>query len=164
MLASICLLMSQISFAGMGDTTKPTLYHPLANAETEIATAVSKANNENKHVLIQAGGNWCSWCLRFNKMATEDKQIDSVIQANYIVYHLNYSPENYNKPVFAKFGFPQRFGFPVFIILDKKGNRIHTQNSVYLEEGKGYDKTKVMDFLKDWTPKTISPASYPNKK
>ena len=49
--------------------------------------------------------------------------------------------------MFAKYGYPQRFGFPVFIILDDKGNRIHTQNSEYLEEGKGYNKDKIAEFF-----------------
>ena len=29
---------------------------------------------------------------------------------------------------------------------DENGNRIHTQNSVYLEEGKGYNKDKIAEF------------------
>jgi hypothetical protein len=78
------------------------------------------------------------------------------------VYHLNYSPDNLNKPIFEKYGFAQRFGFPVFIILDGNGNRIHTQNSAYLEEGKGYNKQKVLDFLNSWTPASLDPANYKN--
>ena len=138
------------------------LYNPNANAEAEIKIAVAKAKEQNKHVLIQAGGNWCSWCLLFNKFTTENAQIDSVIKANYIVYHLNYSPENKNKAVFEKYGFPQRFGFPVFIILDGNGNRIHTQNSSYLEEGKGYNKRKVLEFFNEWSLSALNPANYKN--
>ena len=39
----------------------------------------------------------------------------------------------YDNDILAKYGYPQRFGFPVFIVLDGNGNRIHTQNSAYLE-------------------------------
>ena len=158
------LMLFTFANAALGDTTKPTLYHPLANAEIEIANAVAKAKAEKKHVLIQAGGNWCTWCIRFHKMVEADSQLDSMVKANFIVYHLNYSPENYNKSLFEKYGFPQRFGFPVFLVLDAKGNRIHTENSVYLEEGKGYSKEKIMEFLKGWTVAALDPASYPEKK
>jgi thioredoxin-related protein len=142
------------------DTTK--LYNPKANAKEEISVAVAKAKKQGKHVLIQAGGNWCSWCLLFNKFTTEDAQIDSTIKANYIVYHLNYSPENINKEIFQKYGFAQRFGFPVFIVLDGDGNRIHTQNSAYLEEGKGYNKRKVLEFFNQWSPESLDPSNYKN--
>ncbi len=151
--------------AAVTDTIKTEavkLYDPTANAEAGIKAAVMQAKKEGKHVLIQAGGNWCVWCLRFNKFTTEDKQMDSAMKAGYIVYHLNWSPENKNSETFSKYGFAQRFGFPVFIILDEAGNRLHTQNSSYLEQGNGYNKTKVLDFLHDWSPVALNPANYKN--
>ena len=145
------------------DTTKAKLYNPLANAAKDIEAAVAKAKAENKHVLIQAGGNWCTWCIRFNNYATMDKQIDSLLNANYVVYHLNWSPENKNEAVFEKYEFPERFGFPVFIILDGAGKRIHTQNSAYLEAVKTYDKNKILEFLQQWSPQALDPKSYNQK-
>ena len=138
-----------------------SLYHPLANAEKDISAAVSKAGLEKKHVLIQAGGNWCSWCLEFNRLTTSDKQMDSAINADYVVYHLNYSPQNTNYEIFKKYGFAVRFGFPVFLILDGNGKLIHTQNSVYLEEGKSYNKKKILEFLGEWKPAALDEKSYP---
>lgn len=141
-----------------------TLYHPEANAEKDIAAAVAKAKAENKFVLLQGGGNWCSWCIEFARFAKADPAIDSVMRASFIWYHLNYSKENENKKIFAKYGYAHRFGFPVFIILDGNGNRVHTQNSEYLEDGKkSYNKQKVQAFLEMWSPKALDPASYGDK-
>lgn len=138
------------------------LYNPAAPAEGEIAAAIKKAKAEKKHVLIQAGGNWCGWCLEFNRFSHADQQIDSLLEADYIIYHLNYSPENKNTALMTKYGFPQRFGFPVFIILDENGNQLHTQNSSYLEQGKSYNKARVMEFLRGWNRIALNPASYKN--
>ncbi|MBL0234775.1 MAG: thioredoxin family protein [Chitinophagaceae bacterium] len=142
------------------DMTKFKLYQPEENAEKGIASAVLQAKKENKHVLVQIGGNWCIWCARFHEFVTSDKSIDSLVQANYVVYHLNYSQENKNAELLKKYQFPQRFGFPVFLVLDGKGNLIHTQNSEYLEEGKGYSKNKVMEFFRSWTPASLDPKQY----
>jgi len=140
---------------------KTTLYHPLENAQKEIDYAVMVAKSKNKHVLIQAGGNWCSWCIEFDRFSKADSAVNAIIEKNYIVYHLNWSKENENKKVFAKYGFPQRFGFPTFIILNGKGERLHTQDSAWLEDGKkSYDSRKVKAFLEMWTPKMLAPASY----
>lgn len=136
------------------------LYNPKANAEKEIAAAVKLAKSTHKNVLIQGGGNWCSWCKRFSITLANDAKLDSIVNADFVVYHLNYSEENKNQKLFAKYGYPQRFGFPVFIILDENGNRIHTQNSVYLEEGKGYNKEKIADFFMAWRPAALDPKSY----
>lgn len=143
------------------DLSKFHLYHPEDDAKKEIETAVKEAKKENKHVLIEIGGNWCIWCARFNDFVTNDKALDSLVNSNYIVYHLNYSKENKNTELLAKYGFPQRFGFPVFLVLNGKGDLIHTQTSWYLEDGKkGYDKEKVTAFFNDWSPKAFDPTQY----
>lgn len=136
------------------------VYDPAANATEGIRKAVARAKKENKHVLVQIGGNWCIWCARFDQFSKTDRSVDSVLKRSYVVYHLNYSKENKNLPVLASYGFPQRFGFPVFLVLDKEGKRIHTQNSGYLEDGKGYSSEKVSDFLISWTPDALKPEKY----
>ncbi len=146
------------SYAQSIDTAH--LYNPKADAEKDIAAAVKNAKTEHKFVLMQAGGNWCIWCKRFSLAVANDAKLDSIVNADFIFYHLNFSSENKNEKLFAKYGYPQRFGFPVFIILDDNGNRIHTQNSEYLEEGKGYSKEKVAEFFEAWSPKALDPASY----
>ena len=84
----------------------------------------------------------------FNDFVTTDSSIDSLIKSNYVVYHMNYSKENKNKELLAKYGFPQRFGFPVFLILNEEGELIHTQNHPGTwKMGKGYDKEKVIGFF-----------------
>ncbi len=137
------------------------IYNPSADAAKDIKKAVAKAKKENKFVLIQAGGNWCGWCIAFERFCKADAEIDSLMNASFVRYHLNYSKENENKKIFAGYGFPQRFGFPVFIILNAKGERIHTQNSEYLENGMtSYDRKKLIDFIKMWSPPALDPAKY----
>lgn len=155
------IVFSLITFISQAQTENNKLYHPEANAEKDIAAAIKKAKVENKYVLLQGGGNWCSWCIEFARFCKADQKIDSVINAGFIWYHLNYSKENENKAVFAKYGYVQRFGFPTFIILNEKGERIHTQNSEYLEDGKkSYDQRKVQAFLEMWSPRALNPKMY----
>ncbi|MEO7048293.1 MAG: thioredoxin family protein, partial [Ferruginibacter sp.] len=103
-------------------------------------------------------------CLEFARFAKADPQIDSVITNCYVIYHLNYSKENDNHAAYSKLGYPQRFGYPVFVILNGEGERIHTQNSEYLENGKGsYDKNKVQSFLEMWSPHALDPHVWGDK-
>ncbi len=146
----------------IAQTTHVKLYNPAANAEKDLADIIKRAKIENKNIFIQAGGNWCVWCMEFNRFSNTDKEVDSMINADYIVYHLNYSIENKNASVFTRFGYPQRFGFPVFLILDGNGNRLHTQNTSYLEQGKGYNKRKLIEFLQHWNRNAVDPLAYKN--
>lgn len=152
------LLISTISLAQ--DMTKFKLYNPEANAKKEIEAAIKEAKDSGKHVLIQIGGNWCVWCARFNEFVAKDASLDSLVNRNYVTYHLNYSKENKNSELLMKYEFPQRFGFPVFLILNEKGELLHTQTSWYLEAGKGYDKEKVTAFFNDWSKKAFDPTQY----
>lgn len=146
--------------AAANDTTK--LYNPAAAAKVQIATAVAKAKAEGKHVLIQVGGNWCIWCYRFHDFVAKDSSLSRVLNDKYVVVHLNYSPENKNLPTLKELGYPQRFGFPVFVVLDAKGTRLHTQDSSLLEEGKGYNAGKVKSFFEAWSPAALDEKQYKN--
>ncbi len=133
----------------------PKPYHPEANAALDIQNAIAIAKKEHKNVLIQAGGNWCIWCLRFNDYVQKTAELKQIVDNNYIYYHLNWSPENKNEKVFAAYGNPgDKLGYPVFIILDENGKQIHTQDSGVLEEGNGYSFEKVKEFFNSWKPKT----------
>lgn len=139
------------------------IYNPAADASADIAAAEKQAAKENKHVLLQIGGNWCIWCKRLYKFVEDDAELKADLNSNYVVYHLNYSKENKNLPILKDLGFPQRFGFPVLVILDAKGNRLHTQNSGLLESADSYDKKKVQEFLKQWSPAALLPSHYTNE-
>ena len=39
-------------------TESKQLYNPEVDAKAEIKAAVKKAGDQNKHILIQVGGNW----------------------------------------------------------------------------------------------------------
>ncbi|UJF29201.1 thioredoxin family protein [Kaistella sp. 97-N-M2] len=133
----------------------PKLYNDKEDAEAKIAEVVKQAKAENKNVMIQAGGNWCIWCLRFNNYVQTTPELNEIVDKNYVYYHLNYSPENKNEKVFAKYGNPgEKFGYPVFIVLDGNGKQIHTQDSAVLEDGKGYSLEKTKEFFTKWGPKS----------
>ncbi len=152
-------LFAIVNFPVSAQETKVTIYNPSADAKYEINAAVKKAVSENKHVLIQVGGNWCPWCVKLHNLYSESS-IDSILKADYILVMVNYSKENKNVEVLKELDFPQRFGFPVLVVLNQKGIRIHTQDTGFLEGGTGYDIKKVAEFLNGWTVKAVSPESY----
>nr|WP_314491423.1 thioredoxin family protein [uncultured Chryseobacterium sp.] len=133
----------------------PKPYDAKADAEKDIENLVLKAKREKKNIMIQAGGNWCIWCLRFNQYVQTTPELKKMVDDNYLYYHLNYSPENKNEKTFSKYGNPgDKYGYPVFIVLDQNGKMIHIQQSDVLEEGKGYSLEKVKSFFKDWSVKS----------
>jgi len=93
-------------------------------------------------------------------LTNSDEGLKNYIAENYEVVLVNYSKENENLDVLEKLRFPQRFGFPVFVVIDENGTIIHTLNSAYLEEGKGHSQKKVLEFLRHWSPPALKAENY----
>lgn len=149
--AAIAAEKKKAAEAEKGKLPKP--YHPEDDAELRITEMVSVAKKENKNIILQAGGNWCIWCLRFNNFVQTTPELKKTVDDNYLYYHLNYSPENKNEKIFARYGNPgDKYGYPVLLVLDKNGKLIHTQETGALEEGKGYSVSKVKEFFEKWKP------------
>lgn len=158
--ASLALLCSVTLKA---QTAFKKVYDEKVDPIEQIDKALLKAENENKFVICQVGGNWCPWCLRFADFMTKDAAISKVVNENFVFIHTNYNPRNKADAVQTKraeklmkmLGFPGRFGFPVFVVLNPEGKVLHIQDSGYLEEGNSYDQKKVMRFFQNWTPKAV---------
>ena len=152
------ILLTLLSLCQSGTAqTEKKLYDPSVDGMKQIKEAISKAGATGKHVIIQYGGNWCPWCIRFHAFCKADAEIMKVLDDNYVVVELNYSKENKNDDSNIFLGNPTRFGFPVFIIVDAKGKPIHIQDSSLLEAGQGYDQKKIIGFLSNWTAAALIP-------
>ena len=134
------------------------VYDETINTKTQISSALTDAASQNKFVICQVGGNWCPWCLRFAQFIVDDAEIASLIDKNFEYIHVNYSRSDKSEATaetMKRLGSPQRFGFPVFVVLDAKGEVLHIQDSSFLESGNSYDREKVLRFLRCWTPQAL---------
>jgi uncharacterized protein YyaL (SSP411 family) len=149
LIISTILISSSVLFS---QAEEVKIYNPDANAREDIAKAIQQAKAENKHVLLQIGGNWCPWCVKLHAMENADAQIDSLLKADYILVMVNVPREKDKRDpeLMASLDNPQRFGFPVLVVLNQEGERIHTQDSWYLEQDKDYNREKVVQFFKMW--------------
>ena len=144
-------------------TALKKVYNEDINPIEQIDQALVKAKSESKFVVCQVGGNWCPWCLRFADFITNDTTISKVIDESFVYIHVNYDPRKSEgedkvqlaKKMLERLNNPERFGFPVFVVLDDEGRVLHIQDSSFLEEGKSYNQEKVLRFFKNWTPKAV---------
>ena len=159
----ITLLVALFATTVNAQTALKKVYNEDINPLEQIDQALVKAKANGKFVVCQVGGNWCPWCLRFADFITNDATISKLIGDNFEYIHVNYNPrksEGAEKAaqaaaLMARLDNCGRFGFPVFVVLDDSGKVLHIQDSSFLEEGKGYNKEKVIRFFKNWTPKAV---------
>ena len=161
---TLVLLTMLLPFLAGAQEGLKKVYDETIDQNVQIDQALKQAKAEGKFVVCQVGGNWCPWCLRFADFITKDAEISKLIDKNFVYIHVDYSPKNYKdnpekkkraEKMMKRLGNPGRFGFPVFVVLDAKGNVLHIQDSSFLEQGQGYDKEKVVRFFKNWTPAAV---------
>lgn len=149
------LLLAFVAGTTFGMQAQTKVYDESLDAMQQIKEATELAQKTDRYVLCQVGGNWCPWCLRFAEFAVSDSVIAPLIKENYVYIHVNYSKGNKNLEAMRFLGNPGRFGYPVFVVLNKKGIPIHIQESESLEEGKGYSRQRVEKFLRLWNQKAV---------
>lgn len=159
----LSLLAGLFALSVNAQTALKKVYNESIDPIGQIDQALVKAKSEGKFVICQVGGNWCPWCLRFADFITNDSAISKTIESNFEYIHVNYNPRQSNgsgnmekgKTLMKRLNNAGRFGFPVFVVLDEEGKVLHIQDSSFLEEGKGYNREKVLRFFKNWTPKAV---------
>ena len=159
------MIAALFSAYASAQTVLKKVYDEEINQLEQIDKAVAQAKREGKFVICQLGGNWCPWCLKFADYISKDSDITKIINDNFVYIHVNYNPRMAKSKdeavakraaaLMKRLDNAGRFGYPVFIVLDKNGKIIHIQDSSFLEEGEGYNKEKVLRFFKNWTPKAV---------
>jgi len=131
-------------------------YDPERDAAADIAAAVAEAKSSKRHVLIEVGGEWCGWCHRLDDYLKANRKLNALLERNFVVVKVNYSPENENEEVLS--GYPEVAGYPHFFVLDGRGKLLHSQDTAKLEKGKSYHSRKFKRFLTRWGPKRSGPS------
>jgi ketosteroid isomerase-like protein len=78
------------------------LYPADANADAEIAHAVSAAAKNHKRVLLVFGGNWCYDCHVLD-IAFRQSDLSPLLQANYEVVHVDIGEYNKNLDIAQRY-------------------------------------------------------------
>lgn len=133
---------------GEGEAKK-AIYDEKADAKAQIADAVARARRENRRVLIQWGGNWCSWCLLLHDCFQSDANLAQTLRNDYDVVLIDI---NRNRDLAGTYGaVPRGSGVPFLTILDSAGKVLINQPTEPFEtkkEGKnGHDPRKLREFL-----------------
>ncbi len=125
-------------------------FDPARDPVADLETAKVEARRGGKRILLDVGGQWCSWCHLLDAFVAGDAEIRSFRDANYVWMKVNYSEDNENAAFLSRF--PAITGYPHLFVLEADGQLLHSQFTGELEKGKGYDRGKFFAFLRQWAP------------
>jgi thioredoxin-related protein len=135
---------------GKSKYTPVTKYDPARNADQDIQDALAEAKRTNKRILLEVGGEWCSWCHRLDEFFAAHPDLTELRDKNYVTVKINFSEENPNKEVLSRYDpIP---GYPHIFVLDSDGKLVRSQDTGVFEEGKSYVAERLNVFLTNWAP------------
>lgn len=140
---------------------KTALYDETADARKQIAAAMKAAGKENRRVLIQWGGNWCSWCHLLHAKFKSDPALKKELLYEYDLVLVDAGKDGKNLDVAAMYKADVvSGGYPYLTILDPAGNVIANQETGSFEtkggSEPGHDADKVLAFLKSHEAKPLA--------
>ena len=147
MLASLTLLATMLC-AHPSAATKLG-YDPQADPFEEYHAAIAQAEQENKYLLIIAGGDWCHWCHVLDRFVARDIEVDTKLHDTFVVMKVYVGFDNYNDAFFSQL--PAAKGAPHFWIVSPEKEVLSSQSTGGFEAGKsGYDKQAFLQFIDTW--------------
>ena len=133
----VITLLLMVVTAGVRAVDLPATFDPARDGAADVAYALSLAKAQGKRVIVDVGGEWCSWC----------HVLDRFIAAK----------QNENAALLARW--PKVAGYPHLFVLDATGPVVLSQDTEALESRSTYDKARFLAFLAKGAGKLPSRAA-----
>jgi len=152
-LAAVLILVTVNSWllpasAGQSKYVPITKYDPKRDAAGDIQDAIKEAQIRHKRILLEVGGDWCSWCHTLDGFFDANPGLLRLRDQNYVTVKINSSEENENQEVLARYGPVE--SFPHLFVLDADGKLLLSKDTAVLENGRSYDLGRLTAFLQEW--------------
>jgi len=147
-LAQLLFLAGMPQTPGQSKYIPANSYDPKRDAAQDIQAAIKEAQRAHKRILLEVGGEWCSWCHTLDSFFDAHPELIQLRDRNFVTVKINFSEENENKEVLSRYGPIE--SYPHILVLDADGRLLLSKETGSLESGKSYDLERLTAFLKQW--------------
>jgi thioredoxin 1 len=127
------------------------IYPDPSQARADLAAALKTASATHRRVLIDFGGNWCGDCQVLD-IYMHDSKNQPLVDANYVVVHVNVGHIDANLDLAEKYGVPLKKGVPALAVLSGHGALLYSQKNGEFEAMRRMQSSSLTDFLLQWRP------------
>ncbi len=117
----------------------------------DAQAAITLAQQTNRNVLIEIGGNWCTWCHKMDAFLEKHPKIYQALHNNYVLLKVSVSDSNENE-AFMK-SLPPVQGYPHMYVSTSTGQMLLSKDTAELLDNLEYSETYWLSFLAKWQVK-----------
>ncbi len=115
--------------------------------------ALTLARETDRNVLIEIGGNWCTWCHKMDAFLLENPTVYKALHSKYVLLKINVSDSNENED-FMK-SLPPVLGYPHMYVSTPAGKMLLSKDTAELQDNSGYSKDYWLGFLNKWQSQKV---------
>lgn len=124
-------------------------YDPGRDPFADGREALRLAKDTRRRVLIEVGGDWCSWCHVLDRFLGEHPSLYARLHDTFVLLKVNVDETNDNAEFLSVF--PKALGYPHMYITDNEGAVLFSQDTAeFLHNGK-YSEQRFQLFLDRWS-------------
>ena len=121
---------------------------------SDANAALALAKKTNRNVLIEIGGNWCTWCHKMDAFLEENPDVYKELHSKYVLLKISVSDANENES-FMK-SLPPVLGYPHMYVSTASGKMLLSKDTAELQDSNGYSTEYWLAFLQQWQSKAVS--------
>lgn len=114
----------------------------------DAQAAIALAQKTQRNVLIEIGGNWCTWCHKMDAFLDQNPEIYQILHENYVLLKINVSDSNDNQ-AFMK-SLPPVQGYPHMYVSTNTGQMLLSKDTAELLDNLEYSPEYWQAFLAKW--------------
>jgi len=133
-----------------------TSYDDQRDPFKDAVAAIQLAKQTNRNVIIEIGGNWCTWCHKMDNFLEKNPEIYQQLHSKYVLLKINVSDTNENEE-FMK-SLPPVLGYPHMYVSTSSGKMLLSKDTAELLEDSQYSKEHWLTFLNKWQVKETNTA------
>ena len=137
--------------AGTANPAERDIYPNPAQATADLAAALKTAATTHRRIVLDFGGNWCGDCQVLD-LYFHDAQNKPLLDANFVLVHINVGHFDANRDLAAKYGVPLEKGVPALAVLSEHGALLYSQKNGEFEAMRRMQSSSVTEFLVHWRP------------
>jgi thioredoxin 1 len=138
-------------FSSTAHSAAPDIYPQPSQARPDLAAALHASAVSHKRVILDFGGNWCPDCVVLDRYF-HDAQNAPIVNANYVVVHVNVGHFDANTDLAQRYGIPLSKGVPALAVLSSHGKLLFSQSTGQFEDMRHLESSALTQFLIQWRP------------
>ncbi|MCJ8318309.1 MAG: thioredoxin family protein [Colwellia sp.] len=124
------------------------VYSEQSDPFQDAVAAIKLAKETNRNVLIEIGGNWCTWCHKMDVFLEKNPDVYHELHSKFVLLKVSVSDANENED-FMK-SLPPVLGYPHMYVSTSTGKMILSKDTAELLVNGQYSTERWLTFIKDW--------------